>query len=161
MDLLFPKTLQLIPLASLAAILIVIGFKLSSPALYRDTYRKGMSQFLPFVTTVLAVTFTNLLQGVFMGILVAIFFILRTNFEEAIIMVNQGSNYLLRMTKDVTFLNKANLRSKLQAIPPGSTVTIDGTQSNFIDADIKETIEDFMKEGVAKNIQIELKNVSI
>jgi MFS superfamily sulfate permease-like transporter len=161
MVLLFPEILRMIPLASLAAILIVIGFKLSSPKVYKSIYAKGMSQFLPFITTVFAVTFTNLLQGVFLGILVAVFFILRTNFEEAIIMVNQGNNFLLRTTKDVSFLNKASLRSKLQTIPPDSTVTIDGTQSNFIDTDIKETIEDFIKEGEAKNIHVDLKKISI
>ena len=124
-------------------------------------YGKGMSQFLPFVTTVLAVTFTNLLQGVFMGILVAIFFILRSNYREAIIVVNEGSNFLLKLTKDVSFVHKGTLRSKLQAIPNGSTVTIDGTHSHFIDADIKETIEDFIHEGQAKNISVDLKHISV
>jgi MFS superfamily sulfate permease-like transporter len=161
MVLLFPNILQLIPLSSLAAILIVIGFKLSSPMLYKEIYSKGVNQFLPFITTVVAVTFSNLLLGVFMGILVAVFFILRTNFEEAIIMVHDGSNYLLKMTKDVSFLNKANLRSKLQAIPMNATVMIDGSDSNFIDDDIKETIEDFVKEAGAKNIQIDLKKIFI
>jgi MFS superfamily sulfate permease-like transporter len=159
--LIIPTILQLIPLACLAGILIVIGFKLTHPEQYRNMYSKGMSQFLPFITTVLAVTFTNLLQGVFMGILVAVFFILRTNFKEAIIMVSEGNNYLLKLTKDVSFLNKANLRSKLQSIPGNSEVLIDGSQSHFIDADIKETIEDFIKEGTAKNIKVDLKKISI
>ena len=159
--LIIPKVLQLIPLACLAGILIVIGFKLTKPAQYKSMYKKGMSQFLPFITTVLAVTFTNLLQGVFMGILLAIFFILRTNFREAIIIVNEGNNYLIRLTKDVNFLNKATLRNKLQSIPHHSTVMIDGSQSHFIDADIKETIEDFMMEGKSKNIQVDLKKISV
>ena len=159
--LLIPSVLQLIPLACLAGILIVIGFKLTHPDQYKSMYAKGWSQFLPFVTTVLAVTFTNLLQGVFMGILVAVFFILRTNFKESVIMVSEGNNYLLRLTKDVSFLNKATLRSKLQIIPQNSTVTIDGTQSHFVDADIKETIEDFMQAGKVKNIQVDLKHISI
>ena len=76
-------------------------------------------------------------------------------------MVNEGNNYLLRLTKDVSFLNKATLRSKLQTIPQNSTVTIDGTQSHWIDVDIKETIEDFMQEGKAKNIQVDLKHITI
>lgn len=159
MVLLFPSLLQRIPLASLAAILIVIGFKLSSPSLYTTMYQKGMSQFLPFLTTVVAVTFTNLLQGVFLGILVAVFFILRTNFEEAIILVHEGDNYLLKMTKDVSFLNKAHLRSKLQSIPNQASVTIDGSRANFIDADIRETIEDFIKEAEAKKINVDLKQI--
>jgi len=161
MVLLFPQMLQMIPLASLAAILIVIGYKLSSPWLYQSMYEKGWGQFLPFITTVVGLMFTNLLQGVFMGILVAVFFILRTNFQVAIIMVSKGDNFLLKMTKDVSFLNKANLRTKLQSIPPNSSVTIDGTQSAFIDVDIKETIEDFIRESRTKNIEIELKKISI
>jgi MFS superfamily sulfate permease-like transporter len=161
MVLLFPQILQMIPLASLAAILIVIGYKLSNPWLYQSMYGKGWNQFLPFITTVVGLMFTNLLQGVFMGILVAVFFILRTNFQVAIIMVSKGDNFLLKMTKDVSFLNKANLRTKLQSIPPNSSVTIDGSQSAFIDADIRETIEDFIHEGRTKNIEIDLKKISI
>jgi MFS superfamily sulfate permease-like transporter len=76
-------------------------------------------------------------------------------------MVSEGNNYLLKLTKDVSFLNKAYLRSKLQSIPRNSEVLIDGSQSHFIDADIRETIEDFMKEGTAKNIKIDLKKISI
>lgn len=159
--LLIPSLLQMIPLACLAGILIVIGYKLTHPSQYKIMYGKGWSQFLPFVITVLAVTFTNLLQGVFMGILVAVFFILRSNYKEAIIVVNEGSNFLLKLTKDVSFLHKATLRSKLQAIPNNSTVTIDGTQSHFIDNDIKETIEDFMHEGLAKNISVDLKHITL
>jgi MFS superfamily sulfate permease-like transporter len=159
--LLIPSLLQMIPLACLAGILIVIGYKLTHPSQYKVMYSKGWNQFLPFVITVLAVTFTNLLQGVFMGILVAIFFILRSNHKEAIIVVNEGGNFLLKLTKDVSFLHKATLRSKFQAIPNDSTVTIDGTQSHFIDADIKETIEDFMHEGRAKNISVDLKHITL
>jgi len=99
------------------------------------------------------------LQGVFTGILVAVFFILRTNFNEAIIMVNDGKNYLLMLTKDVSFLNKGALRNKLQLIPNNSQVVIDGTQANFIDSDIKETIEDFILEGKTKCIQVSLKKI--
>ena len=156
-----PNILQLIPLACLAGILIVIGYKLTNISIYKNMYSKGFNQFMPFIITVLAVTFTNLLQGVFMGILVAVFFILRTNFKEAIIMVHHGDSYLLKFTKDVSFLNKANLRSKLQAIPNNSKVEIDGSQSPFIDNDIKETIEDFIKAGMTKNITVDLKRISI
>lgn len=158
---LIPNILQLIPLSCLAGILIVIGFKLTNPALYKNMYDKGMSQFLPFIVTVLAVTFTNLLLGVFMGIIVAIFFILRSNFDEAIIMVSNGNNYLINLTKDVSFLHKATLLNKLQIIPRDSNLTIDGSQSHFIDNDIKEIIENFVEEGKTKNIQVELKKVSI
>ena len=157
--LLIPSLLQLIPLASLAGILIVTGFKLTKPYIYKEMYKKGWSQFLPFVITVIAVVFTNLLMGVFIGILVAVFFILKTNFKESIILVSEGNSYLLRLTKDVSFLNKATLRNAFHKIPSHSIVVIDGTQSNFIDNDIKDTIEDFIEASKKKNIVVELKHI--
>ncbi|HZX74713.1 MAG TPA: SulP family inorganic anion transporter, partial [Cyclobacteriaceae bacterium] len=154
-----PTVLQLIPLASLAAILLVVGFKLTKPELYKSMWGKGMSQFMPFMATVLGVLFTDLLMGVFIGLIVAVYFILKTNFREAILMVSEEKNYLIRFTKDVSFLNKATLRSRLQSVPNGASLLIDATKANFIDNDIHETIEDFVEEAKAKNINVDLKNV--
>ncbi len=151
----------MIPLSCLAGILIMVGYKLTNPSLYKNMFSRGWSQFLPFLVTVLAVTFTNLLQGVIMGIVVAIFFILKTNYHEAVIMVNDKNNYLLTLSRSVSFLNKATLRHKLQTIPNDSQVVIDGSQSQFIDSDIRETLEDFIKEGTSKNIQVDLKKISL
>ena len=155
-----PRILQLIPLASLAAILLAVGYKLTKPALYKSMWNKGMSQFLPFIATIIGVLFTDLLEGVFIGLIVAVFFILKTNFKEAILMVSEGKNYLIRLTKDVSFLNKATLRKNLRAIPNDTSVVIDATQANFIDNDIYETIEDFIDGAKAKNIHVDLKNIS-
>jgi MFS superfamily sulfate permease-like transporter len=157
--LLIPTILKQIPLSCLAGILIVIGFKLTEPLVYKTMFKKGVSQFLPFIVTVLAVIFTNLLQGVFMGILVATFFILKTNFQEAIIIVNTGKNYLMKFTKDISFVNKGTLRRTLNKIPNYSSITIDGSQANFIDQDIRETISDFIEASKVKNIEVELKNI--
>jgi MFS superfamily sulfate permease-like transporter len=159
--LIIPRVLQLIPLASLAGILIVTGFKLTMPELFKYMYKKGWPQFLPFIATVLAVVFTNLLLGVFIGILVAVFFILKTNFRESVIMVNEGNSYLMQLTKDVSFLNKATLRDHFLLIPKNSRVVIDGTHSHFMDNDIKETIEDFIETSKAKNIQVQLKHLHV
>lgn len=159
--LLIPRVLQLIPLSALAGILIVTGFKLTKPALFKEMYQKGWAQFLPFAITVLAVVFSNLLLGVFVGILVAVFFILKTNFRQSIILVNDGKSYLLKLTKDVSFLNKATLRHAFQAIPSNTHIVIDGAHAQFIDNDIKETIEDFIESSKAKNIQVELKQVTL
>ena len=156
-----PGFLKSIPLSCLAGILIVTGYKLTSPSLYKEMYAKGVSQFLPFIVTILAIVFTNLLQGVFLGIVVALIFILRSNFREAVILVNNGNSYLLKLTKDVSFLNKAALRSKFLAIPANSTVIIDGTDSQFIDNDIKEAIVDFIETSKAKKIEVDLKNISV
>ncbi len=159
--LLIPRVLQMIPLAALAGILFVTGYKLTKPYLYKDMYQKGWSQFLPFVITVLAVVFTNLLLGVFIGLMVAIFFILKTNFQESVILVNEGNNFLLRLTKDVSFLNKATLRDVFISIPSNSSITIDGSMSHFIDHDVRETIIDFIETSKTKNIQVNLKHIEI
>lgn len=159
--LLIPAFLKSIPLSCLAGILIVVGYKLTNPAVYKEMYKKGISQFLPFIVTIVGIVFTNLLQGVFMGLFVSIFFILRSNFREAIILVNSDNSYLLKLTKDVSFLNKAVLRHKFQVIPNNSFVTIDGGEAQFIDNDIKETILDFIETSKAKKIEVVLKNITI
>jgi MFS superfamily sulfate permease-like transporter len=156
-----PTLLMHIPLSALAGILIFVGFKLTTPALYKTMYHKGKDQFFPFLVTVIAVVFSNLLLGVFIGILVAIFFILKTNFHESVLVVNEGNNYLVKLTKDVSFLNKATLRNAFNNMPSDTTVTIDGSKSLFIDTDIKETIADFIESSKKKNIQVDLKNIEL
>jgi MFS superfamily sulfate permease-like transporter len=159
--LLFPGLLKMIPLSCLAGILIVVGFKLTKPSFYKEMYRRGMSQFLPFVITVLAVIFTDLLQGVFMGILVAIYFILKTNFQKAVILVSSEDNFMIRFTKDVSFLHKNALRKALEKIPKDTRLLIDGSKAQFMDEDIKEMVADFTESAMTKNIEVELKNIHI
>lgn len=158
---LIPSLLMHIPLSALAGILIFVGFKLTTPALYTTMYKKGSDQFFPFVVTVIAVVFSNLLLGVFIGILVAVFFILKTNFRESVLVVNEGNNYLVKLTKDVSFLNKATLRDTFNNMPANTTVTIDGSKSQFVDNDIKETIADFIESSKKKNIQVDLKHIEL
>jgi len=159
--LLFPGILTLIPLSSLAGVLIVVGFKLTEPTLYKEMYHKGMSQFMPFIITILAVVLTDLLKGVFMGILVAIFFILKTNFQRAVILVSSEENYLIRFTKDVSFLHKNSLRQAFEAIPADTKLLVDGSKAQFMDQDIKEMVVDFAMTAKTKNIEVELKNINI
>jgi MFS superfamily sulfate permease-like transporter len=152
-----PRVLNLIPFSALAAILIVTGYKLTKPVLFREMFRKGWDQFIPFVVTIVAILLSNLLIGIFIGIAVGLFFVLKTNFHEAISVTHHGENYLLRMNKDVTFLNKTVLRKNLASIPDGATLIIDGGASQFIDRDIIETIEDFILNAPSRNIQVEVK----
>lgn len=154
---LFPKVLEAIPLASLAAILLMVGYKLTTPALFKEMYRKGKDQFFPFIVTVVAILFTDLLTGIFIGILVAVFFVLKTNFKSAFILVNNDDQYLLKFTKDVSFVHKSSLRNALDRVPKRSSLIIDGSKSQFLDADIVETIEDFIKSSVTRKIRVELK----
>jgi SulP family sulfate permease len=155
---LLPRVLILTPLASLATILIVVGFKLTKPSLYRTVYSQGWDQFTPFATTVIGVVFTDLLTGVLVGFACGVFFVIRTNHREGITVVSQDSNYLFRFTKDASFVNKNEFRRKLRELPNGSRVMIDGTRALFIDRDIMDIVEDFRQLAPYKNIQIALKH---
>ena len=149
--------LNKIPLASLAAVLLVVGFKLAKPSLFRSILAKGYSQFLPFIITILAILFTDLLTGIIIGIVVGLFFVIRTNYHQSIFIARDGNNFLIRLQKDINFLNKAFLRKTFREIPEGSYVIIDGSRSSFIDNDIIETISDFMQSAENKEIKVELK----
>lgn len=155
--LLIPGLLNKIPLASLAAILLTIGYKLAQPSLVLSMYRKGYDQFIPFAVTVVAILLSDLLTGIFIGILVGLAFVLKTNFHRALFSVNENNNYLIRLTKDVSFLNKELLRNTFRGIPDGSYVIIDGARSSFIDHDVLETINDFRESARTRNITVELK----
>jgi MFS superfamily sulfate permease-like transporter len=155
--LLFPHILEFIPLASLAAILLMVGFKLTTPELWKEMYSKGRNQFLPFAITATMIVFTNLLIGIFIGIAVSIFFVLRSNFRTALLRVNNGNSYLIKFTKDASFLNKVTLVHAIQSIPENSTVLFEGSNVQFFDHDIIEVITDFQKSAPTKDIQVEIK----
>lgn len=152
-----PGLLNKIPLASLAAILVMVGYKLVKPSLIREIYLKGMNQFIPFVITIVAILVTDLLQGILIGIVIGLAFLLKTNFQQALFSVNENGNYLIRLMKDVSFLNKALVRKVFREIPDGSHVIIDGARSTFIDHDILETIDDFRQSALTRNITVELR----
>lgn len=152
-----PTLLNKIPLACLAAILLMVGYKLAKPSLIRSMYYKGKDQFIPFIVTIIAILLSDLLIGITIGILVGLFFVLKTNFHRALFSVNENGNYLIRLTKDVSFLNKALLRQTFKEIPDGSNVIIDGARSAFIDQDILETINDFRESASNRDISVELK----
>jgi MFS superfamily sulfate permease-like transporter len=154
---LIPGILNLIPKSALAAILIFTGYKLAKPTLFKMYYKKGMDQFFPFVITIAAILFTDLLKGVLIGIVVGLFFIIRSNFRSAVFVVNDKNRYLFRLRKDVSFLNKPIIKRKLEEVPDNSLVLIDASRADFIDKDVVEVIEDFMISAPLKNITVELK----
>ena len=154
---LIPGLLNLIPKAALAAILIYTGYKLAKPSLFKMYYQKGWNQFLPFIITIAAILLTDLLTGVLIGIGVGLFFVFRSNFKTAVIVVNDNSRYLFRLRKDVSFLNKPVVKGKLESVPENAYVLIDTSRADFIDRDVVEVIEDFMKHAHLKNISVEIK----
>jgi MFS superfamily sulfate permease-like transporter len=153
-----PDLLNLIPLSSLACILIMVGYKLAHYGLFVRMYQSGRDVFLPFIVTVLAVVFTDLLIGIAIGSMVGLFFVLRANHHSATILVNDGDMYLLKFNKDMSFVNKAELKAALSHIPDNARLYIDGTRAMFIDHDIYDIINDFQSSASLRGIQVELKN---
>lgn len=156
-----PHLLNLIPLATLATVLILVGYKLVKPRIIREMYRKGSSQFIPFVVTIIAILFTDLLIGIGIGMVVGFFFVIKTNIHKAVVMVSEGDFYLIRFHKDVTFLQKAHIQKIFRKIPEGSSVVIDGSNSVFVDDDIVDLIEDFIRRGGNTKISVTLKKSSL
>ena len=151
--------LNYIPLASLGCILLLTGYKLAKPKLFMDMYAKGINQFAPFIITVTAILMIDLLKGMAFGMVCGLFFVIKANFHSAISLTQDGNHYLLRLQKDVSFLNKAFLRTYLDRVADNSYLIIDGSKAQFIDQDIMETIQDFVNAAKDDNITVELKKV--
>jgi carbonic anhydrase len=153
--------LNLIPLASLACILILTGYKLAKFSLFQDMYKKGLNQFIPFVATILAIVFTDLLIGVLIGLVISIFYILKSNFKNPFVLGKEtlylNETISLELPNQVSFLNKASIKETLWNVPPLSNVIIDASYSDFIDNDVLEVIDDF-KTTVSneKNIKLNI-----
>jgi len=155
----FAPLLNHIPLSVLAAVLVFVGYKLTSIKLYKEMYKLGWSQFIPFIVTIVAILFSDLLRGVALGILVGIFYVIRSNFHSAIKLFQDGNNYLLKFDKQVTFLNKTILKKHLQNIPNGAFVLIDTTHCKFVDQDILDIMRDYSVAIADKGIEVSLKPV--
>ena len=157
---LIPWLLNKIPLSALAAILVFTGYKLAKITLFKEFWQKGYDQFVPFVVTILAILFTDLLEGILIGIGVGLFFMIRSNFKSSVFIINDGNQYLMRLRKDVSFLNKSTIRRSLERIPENTFLLIDATQADFVDQDVVDTINEFTHHAHLKNIKVELKKNS-
>ena len=155
-----PKILNLIPLSCLAAILLVIGYKLTSVKVFKEQLKKSAQDIVPFLVTFIAVIVSDLLIGVFIGFAVSLFFVMKTNHHSSITVVNDGMNYLIRFNKDMSFINKSEVKEVLRQIPENTSLILDGSKAAFVDHDIVLVIEDFKKAAEYKNIKIECKNLS-
>ena len=153
--------LNLIPLASLATILIMVGYKLAKPTLFKQMYSLGWEQFIPFIVTIVAIVFTDLLTGIGLGLVVAIFFTLHHSYRNSHYIKQTRSNkdgqevYELVLAEEVSFFNKASILEVLEAIPPNSKVVIDCTNSKAIAYDVMEFIHDYQQHARLKNITVE------
>lgn len=158
--LLVPNLLNKIPLASLAAVLMVVGYKLAKPSLFKEMFRKGYLQFLPFMVTIVAIVFTDLLVGIGIGMAVAIFNILIKNLKNPYVLKethdSTDEHYRIELSEQVTFLNKAQILKQLNAIPNGAEVLIDTSKCVFIEHDVIEIIDDFRESAQYRDINLKI-----
>ena len=155
------SVLNMIPLASLAAILLMVGYKLAKPALFKQMYKLGWEQFVPFAVTVIVILLTDLLTGIIAGMIMGGFYALRHSYrnshymKEDITSENGVNTYHLVLAEEVSFFNKASLIRELEAIPENSKVIIDCTNSKSIDYDVVELIKNYDSNAKTKNIVVE------
>jgi len=153
--------LNMVPLACLAAILLIVGYKLAKPSLFKEMYKLGWEQFMPFIGTIIAILLTDLLKGITFGILLGIFYTLRHSYRNShhLKVIKSDENgksiYHLVLAEEVSFFNKANLLKTLNEIPNNSKVIIDCSKSKSIAYDVIELIQNFEQNGKSKNIEIE------
>ncbi len=156
--------LNMIPLASLAAILLMVGYKLAKPILFTQMYKQGWEQFIPFVATVIGILATDLLKGITIGLLFGIFYTLRHSYRNShymkeTITTKEGMEvHQIVLAEEVSFFNKASLIKELEEIPANSKVVIDCTKSKSIAYDVVELIRDYRSNAKTKNITVETIN---
>lgn len=155
-----PGLLNQIPLSGLAAVLLVVGYKLAKPSIFIKEYKKGWDQFLPFLVTITSILLTDLLVGIGIGLVVGLFFVIKTNFHRAVLVTERNGNYLVKLQKDVSFLNKAILIKELGQIPEGSKVVLNASMARFIDHDIQEVLNDFIATAESKNMTLLIEGYS-
>ncbi len=152
--------LNRIPLSCLAALLIVVGYKLAKPAIFRSIYAEGWSQFVPFIVTVVGIVFTDLLLGVALGAVVGVGFVLYTNTERTFRVVRDNRRVLIVFEKDLSFLSKPQLKEALGNLQPGDQVVVDGSNAPFVDHDIHTMLHDYRETARVQGIGYELRNIA-
>ncbi|MDN3584216.1 SulP family inorganic anion transporter [Mucilaginibacter flavus] len=158
-----PVLINMIPLSCLAAILLMTGYRLARIGLFKHMWHQGLNQFIPFVVTIIAVVLTDLLIGVGIGMLVGIFYILRTNLRNPyfyqIVKNGDKKTINIKLAEEVSFLNKAAIQVTLTSLPSGTDVVIDGSNSRYIDPDVLEIIHNYKHNAFTKGILVQLLNI--
>ncbi|HPJ09404.1 MAG TPA: SulP family inorganic anion transporter [Flavobacterium sp.] len=157
-----PVILNKIPLATLAAVLLLVGYKLAKPSTIKHFWEKGKYQFIPFIATMVGVVFTDLLKGVMLGIVISIIFVLKGNLKRAYSFRKEkyedGDVIHIDLAQEVSFLNKAAIKSTLMEIPENSKVIINAHDTVYIAHDILDLIREFKTtRAIDENIKVKLK----
>jgi MFS superfamily sulfate permease-like transporter len=131
---------------------------LAKISIFKELWQKGYNQFFPFVITIVAILFTDLLVGICVGMIAGFYFIFRSNFHKSILILKDEHRYLIRFAKEVSYLNKGYLKTALENIPDDRAVLIDASKSSFVDQDVIEVVNDFIVNSESRNIRIYFKH---
>lgn len=159
---LIPTLLNKIPLAVLAAVLLVVGYKLAKPALFKQMYQLGWKQFIPFIVTVVGIVFTDLLIGVALGLGVGLVVIAIKSYQNSHFLHkaetddNTGHHVTMKLAEEITFLNKASIQNELFSLPENTKLDLDVRKTVYLDFDIIEILENFIIQAENKNIEFKL-----
>ena len=151
---LVPTILNQIPLAALAAVLIATGYKLTKPQLFTKRFKQGWTQFVPFVVTVGAIIFTDLLIGIVIGLAVGFVFVVARNFRTAITFACDGEDCLIRARRNLYFIHKVELQRELGRVPDDCNLLIDLSSTNYVDLDNVDIINSFIRNAQFRNINV-------
>jgi MFS superfamily sulfate permease-like transporter len=138
-------------------VLIATGYKLTKPKLFLERYKQGWTQFIPFVVTVVAILFTDLLEGIVIGIAVGFVFVVARNFRTAITFACDDHDCLVRARRNLYFMHKYELQQALDRVPDNATVLIDLSSTNYVDLDNVDIINAFIKGAEYRGIQVSVR----
>ena len=161
--LMIPDILNNIPLAVLASVLFIVGYKLAKPELFIKMYKLGWKQFVPFIVTVIGIVSTDLLKGIGMGLAIAVLIILIKSYQNSHFLnieKEKGEEKKVKMTlaEEVTFFNKGAILNELDKLPEKTSLELDVRKTRYLDNDIIEILDDFSLK--AKNRKIDIYLVS-
>ena len=154
---LIPALLNTIPLAALAAVLLFVGYKLARPALFVERWRQGWTQFVPFLVTVVGILFTDLLVGIVIGIVVGFVFVIARNFRTAVTVIAEGEDWLIRARRNLYFIHKPELKAAFARVPDGARVLIDLSNTNWVDLDNVEIVNNFVAGADRRGIDVSVR----
>ena len=156
------KLINLIPIASLASILLIVGYKLFKPTLFKEMYYKGWFHFIPFISTILGIIFSNLLYGILIGLGIALLEVIWNHYRLPFNFCPKsnvdGNKVTIELSETISFINKPSILNALNQLPECSHVTIDASNTKYIHSDVVSAIYSFKERAVLKNIKIEFKN---
>jgi MFS superfamily sulfate permease-like transporter len=149
-----PSVLNLIPLSSLAAMLIVTGYKLIQPKLFVEMKKKGWDQLIPFLITIVAILQTDLLEGVFIGILTVLVFFMFRQLNSAVRVMKDDHRMVIKFGREVSFLNRIRVKKILSSVKQNSLLYIDATNTEYIDQEIVELVNAFLLKARETGIEV-------